>query len=515
MKWSAFVSGVNELLPSDSGRMGLETYIPRMMRAAVIDLQIHIDQYKIGHSTVISADEMLEAGDAMQGALPNNVKIRELWIQGIEDVPVLVSDFSEDVDGFITTSGFLLANQDNVVGKNNVLLFASGPTSEPHFVQSPELPKAEFNKKYRLTGWYLIDGTTNLSSVTVSIPEWGMIITPFTIKGKWTFFDSGVFTTTAEVVGNIKFQAARKPFGNLFSLDSNGDVSFGALPDWVYTPSTGIGVSGGAIAGARMQALIGLQVDLPGETLVITHNMLTRTSGATHFDIFAVTHTFDVIYTSPSYDSVGLKTDLVYMDPAEVGSTTLILIAYYSDELVGSVGNFMAVLEDEDISSFVGQSAILPHADPVGNTHHFDLHDVRLEEIHGRIDDLDYERIRMQTHPWAQRHDLMNGCKRLELNGSKEGFITIDPQGNNFFMYPKLKNGQNLEVVWDGNKSEFSSNEELAWGEEAVLPVADFIKSKISREVDKDVVLARSYEADYIKKRRILFAQMKDNTLNV
>jgi hypothetical protein len=81
--------------------------------------------------------------------------------------------------------------------------------------------------------------------------------------------------------------------------------------------------------------------------------------------------------------------------------------------------------------------------------------------------------------------------------------IAIDPLGYTFFVYPEVTEGWVLSLTWDGLKLDFQDGEETPFTEEAAGAVAEYVKAKIAREVDRDIGLHDSYMRSFQGRTRM------------
>lgn len=82
--WSEFNDKVIELLPQDSQRIGLEKYIPNLIRQAVLDLQDFVPGFRKRHETLYYPEDFAVDGAASVGALPPHADICEAWLWSME-----------------------------------------------------------------------------------------------------------------------------------------------------------------------------------------------------------------------------------------------------------------------------------------------------------------------------------------------------------------------------------------------------------------------------------------------
>ena len=82
--WLEFKTEVLNLMPQDADRLGMDNYLPRLIREAVIDLQQFIPAYRKRHETLYYAKDLVDDGAASAGqargsrnrAKPANPKTR-------------------------------------------------------------------------------------------------------------------------------------------------------------------------------------------------------------------------------------------------------------------------------------------------------------------------------------------------------------------------------------------------------------------------------------------------------
>lgn len=117
------------------------------------------------------------------------------------------------------------------------------------------------------------------------------------------------------------------------------------------------------------------------------------------------------------------------------------------------------------------------------------------------------KRYKLFDFPWEHRMALINAG--VATNGGIAQ-ICFDAQSETFYVYPNIRDCQNVSLFWDGLKVNFQENEMTPFDEQMTLVVADYVKSKTSREIDKDLPLAESYNNTYKSGRRLMFINMKD-----
>jgi hypothetical protein len=79
--WLQFVAIVKEHLTVDANRRGIETYVLRNIKNAVVDLQRFIIPYRDGHTSLYTEFELDEHGAAQLGELPAGAKPKAIYFQ--------------------------------------------------------------------------------------------------------------------------------------------------------------------------------------------------------------------------------------------------------------------------------------------------------------------------------------------------------------------------------------------------------------------------------------------------
>jgi hypothetical protein len=117
--------------------------------------------------------------------------------------------------------------------------------------------------------------------------------------------------------------------------------------------------------------------------------------------------------------------------------------------------------------------------------------------------------------PWSNRHELIEAV--VCMTGDR-GYIAFDPNSSDFLSFPQIPVGEDdnertweLEINWDGLKTDFDDNDATPFDDEAVDAVAEYVMSYFQRHVDKDLAAAevsmkahKSAKADaYLRGRRM------------
>lgn len=146
------------------------------------------------------------------------------------------------------------------------------------------------------------------------------------------------------------------------------------------------------------------------------------------------------------------------------------------------------------------------------------------------------DRYRLDFYPWNQRQDMI--CGKLDfwqwwgccwpLGGcpnppddvttedlwqwaNRKAYVyTIGPFGKNFLIYPKLTASTRLLLVYDGYTYDFDDGDTVNFPAEASEAVAAYVLAKIYKAVDKNIPLAKEYEADYARLRLSLWRDWQE-----
>lgn len=97
-------------------------------------------------------------------------------------------------------------------------------------------------------------------------------------------------------------------------------------------------------------------------------------------------------------------------------------------------------------------------------------------------------------YPWEHRFDLLCGKPRIT---GWQYFFAVDPMAYKFIIFPKLTDTSELWLYWNGVKGAFEDEDVVRFGDEEAQAVSYYVKAHITREVDKDLVLAASYNESY------------------
>lgn len=92
------------------------------------------------------------------------------------------------------------------------------------------------------------------------------------------------------------------------------------------------------------------------------------------------------------------------------------------------------------------------------------------------------------SYQWPNRYDLIAGSMLPDQRA-----IAIDPKGNEFYVWPKVTEGYQVVLVWDGQKLDFDDDDEVPFTEAMALCVSYFVQSHFELEVNKDLETSRHF----------------------
>lgn len=79
LNFADFKTAVRDLITVDSARLGTESYVPRLIRLGMIDLQRYIEALQSGQRSVFSPFDLVQEGEANVGALPEGAMVSDLY----------------------------------------------------------------------------------------------------------------------------------------------------------------------------------------------------------------------------------------------------------------------------------------------------------------------------------------------------------------------------------------------------------------------------------------------------
>ncbi len=144
-------------------------------------------------------------------------------------------------------------------------------------------------------------------------------------------------------------------------------------------------------------------------------------------------------------------------------------------------------------------------------------------------------RYRLDFYPWEKRQDLI--CGKLDFMtwwgawnwpvgtcpqnppanvdgwswARRKGYVyTIAPHGRSFLVYPAINDEMALLLIWDGYKTEFSPTDTIPFYDGTAEAVANYVKQRITLDVDKNPGLAREYVAMWRERRLSLYRDWQE-----
>lgn len=107
------------------------------------------------------------------------------------------------------------------------------------------------------------------------------------------------------------------------------------------------------------------------------------------------------------------------------------------------------------------------------------------------------ERAYADDYPWKDRWD-MRCCPPNKYA------VSWDTKGGGFWLFPALEEGYMAELHWDGLYSGWADDDECGMDEDEADAVADYIRSQIRMEVDRDPAAAAAFMTSWRNKVRRL-----------
>ena len=91
----------------------------------------------------------------------------------------------------------------------------------------------------------------------------------------------------------------------------------------------------------------------------------------------------------------------------------------------------------------------------------------------------------------------------------------MDKRGAEFCVFPRLSSDGEASVVveWEGEKADFATDDLVPFDEDAASAVADYVRAKVEREVNRDLAQARDYERTWAATRQRLGASKTQRRL--
>lgn len=105
-----------------------------------------------------------------------------------------------------------------------------------------------------------------------------------------------------------------------------------------------------------------------------------------------------------------------------------------------------------------------------------------------------YTRQPLSLYDWGNRFDLITGNIRI-VGG--QYYISINPDGRQFYVYPKISEGRQLSLFWNGIRLAFADADEVPFDEPMALCVAEYVTAQVERRINKDLVLYAAHYESY------------------
>src|SRR5215471_13058986 len=112
-------------------------------------------------------------------------------------------------------------------------------------------------------------------------------------------------------------------------------------------------------------------------------------------------------------------------------------------------------------------------------------------------------------YDWGNRYDLICGNPRIT---NCQYFISIDPYGKQFTVFPSVDVDHQIQLQWSGVKTKFNDADTVMFEDDVIEAVALFCKARISLQVDHDINESNSFMRDWKLARALLYADSLDRT---
>lgn len=109
---------------------------------------------------------------------------------------------------------------------------------------------------------------------------------------------------------------------------------------------------------------------------------------------------------------------------------------------------------------------------------------------------------------WPIEHVRELLCGNVPL-GACQYWITIDEQAKRFTVFPKIEEGFQLVLEWNGKKSKFSDDDNVPFDEDVALAAAEWVMWKLA-PVRQNSRASDEHEKAYYMQRRKLFREALD-----
>ena len=122
--------------------------------------------------------------------------------------------------------------------------------------------------------------------------------------------------------------------------------------------------------------------------------------------------------------------------------------------------------------------------------------------------DADCKRVPLSIYNWGNRHDLICGAPKM-IGGNF--LIAFDPDGETFIAFPKVLDGYELSVFWEGSKLEYADGDTVPFDEGCAKAISDYVLSEMLRRPGptRDLKAAETHFLAYTNQRRSLYREAR------
>lgn len=94
------------------------------------------------------------------------------------------------------------------------------------------------------------------------------------------------------------------------------------------------------------------------------------------------------------------------------------------------------------------------------------------------------KQYQLQQYPWSNRNDLICGNMRMHRG---QGWFAIDPQALTFLAWPAIREGEAIQLFWDGQKLSFQDSDTVPFGEAAAFAAHHMLQAYFEKNVNHDI----------------------------
>ena len=101
-------------------------------------------------------------------------------------------------------------------------------------------------------------------------------------------------------------------------------------------------------------------------------------------------------------------------------------------------------------------------------------------------------------YSWERRKGLIEGTVDCHS-------VSIDPQMVEFYVFPVIEDGTPVKIYWEGMKNDYSNDDEVPFGADAIACCADYVNSRIASIRDDKTQRSRDFQQRYEQSKRRVY----------